>query len=198
MSVMVKTSMMTLMPLPLMLFFTPSNGMMTTLWVTNFARRGAGQLVLLHFLVVRLYTKLAELSALLSSGELAHSPAGWVTLNTLNAYTGRAVPGNFDPQSQTIVDFKPFTLTHQTTPLKLDDQLLQAIVAIDDKNRRRFQIGSHAVSRRKELVIRLTPSAPRSRIGAAPPQSSTTYIPPPTLRPTSPYALSVHSPPLLL
>ena len=83
--------------------------------------------------VDRLYTKLAELSALLSSGELAHSPAGWVTLNTLNAYTGRAVPGNFDPQSQTVVDFEPFTLTHQTTPLKLDDQLLQAIVAIDDK-----------------------------------------------------------------
>ena len=87
------------------------------------------------------------------------------------------------------MDFKPFTLTHQTTPLKLDDQLLQAIVAIDDKNRRRFQIGSHAVSGRKELVIRLTPSAPRGWIGAAPPQSSTTYIPPPTLRPTSPYAV---------
>ena len=49
--------------------------------------------------VDRLYPKLAKLSALLSSGELAHSPAGWVTLNTLNAYTGRAVPGNFDPQS---------------------------------------------------------------------------------------------------
>ena len=139
--------------------------------------------------VDRLYTKLAELSALLSSGELAHSPAGWVTLNTLNAYTGRAVPGNFDPQSQTVVDFKPFTLTHQTTPLKLDDQLLQAIVAIDDKNRRRFQIGSHAVSGRKELVIRLTLSAPRIAVGATPPQSSTTYIPPLTLRPTSPYAV---------
>ena len=52
----------------------------------------------------RLFPKLAELSALLSSGELAHSPAGWVTLSTLNAYTGRAVPGNFDPQSQTVVD----------------------------------------------------------------------------------------------
>ena len=138
--------------------------------------------------VDRLYPKLAELSALLSSGELAHSPAGWVTLNTLNAYTGRAVPGNFDPQSQTVVDSKPFTLTHQSTPLKLDDQLLQAIVAIDDKNRQRFQIGSHSVSGRKELVIRLTPSAPRSWIGAAPPQSSATYIPPSTLRPTSPYA----------
>ena len=133
-------------------------------------------------------TQDAELSALLSSGELAHSPAGWVTLNTLNAYTGRAVPGNFDPQSQTVVDSKPFTLTHQSTPLKLDDHLLQAIVAIDDKNRRRFQIGSHSVSGRKELVIRLTPPAPRSWIGAAPPQSSPTYIPPPTLRPTSPYA----------
>ena len=139
--------------------------------------------------VDRLYTKLAELSALLSSDELAHSPPGWVTLNTLNAYTGRAVPGNFDPQSQTVVDFKLFTLTHQTTPLKLDDQLLQAIVAIDNKNRRRFQIGSHAVRGRKELVIRLTPSAPRGWIGAAPPQSSTTYILPPTLRPTSPYAV---------
>ena len=137
----------------------------------------------------RLYTKLAELSALLSSSELAHSPAGWITLNTLNAYTGRAVSGNFDSQSQTVVDFKPFTLTHQTTPLKLDDQLLQAIVAIDDKSRQRFQIGSHSVSGRKELVIRLTLSAPRSRIGAAPPQSSTTYILPPTLRPTSPYAV---------
>ena len=90
--------------------------------------------------VDRLFPKLAELSALLCSGELAHSPAGWVTLNTLNAYTGRAVPGNFDPQSQTVVDSKPFTLTHQSTPLKLDDHLLQAIVAIDDKNRRRFQI----------------------------------------------------------
>ena len=139
--------------------------------------------------VDRLYTKLAELSALLSSSELAHSPAGWITLNTLNAYTGRAVSGNFDSQSQTVVDFKPFTLTHQTTPLKLDDQLLQAIVAIDDKSRQRFQIGSHSVSGRKELVIRLTLSAPRSRIGAAPPQSSTTYILPPTLRPTSPYAV---------
>ena len=138
--------------------------------------------------VDRLYPKLAELSALLSSGELAHSPAGWVTLNTLNAYTGRAVPGNFDPQSQTVVDSKPFTLTHQSTPLKLDDHLLQAIVAIDDKNRRRFQIGSHSVSGRKELVIRLTPPVPRSWIGAALPQSSPTYIPPPTLRPTSPYA----------
>ena len=136
----------------------------------------------------RLFPKLAELSALLSSGELAHSPAGWVTLNTLNAYTGRAVPGNFDPQSQTVVDSKPFTLTHQSTPLKLDDHLLQAIVAIDDKNRRRFQIGSHSVSGRKELVIRLTPPVPRSWIGAALPQSSPTYIPPPTLRPTSPYA----------
>ena len=139
--------------------------------------------------VDRLYPKLAELSALLSSGELAHSPAGWITLNTLNAYIGRAVPGNFDPQSQTVVDCKPFTLTHQTTPLKLDDQLLQAIVAIDDRNRRRFQIGSHAVRGRKELIIRLTPSAPRSAVGATPPQSSTTYIPPPTLRPTSPYAV---------
>ena len=138
--------------------------------------------------VDRLFPKLAELSALLSSGELAHSPAGWVTLNTLNAYTGRAVPGNFDPQSQTVVDSKPFTLTHQSTPLKLDDHLLQAIVAIDDKNRRRFQIGSHSISGRKELVIRLTPPVPRSWIGAAPPQSSPTYIPPPTLRPTSPYA----------
>ena len=138
--------------------------------------------------VDRLFPKLAELSALLSSGELAHSPAGWVTLNTLNAYTGRAVPGNFDPQSQTVVDSKPFTLTHQSTPLKLDDHLLQAIVAIDDKNRRRFQIGSHSVSGRKELVIRLTPPVPRSWIGAALPQSSPTYIPPPTLRPTSPYA----------
>ena len=53
-------------------------------------------------------------------------------------------------------------LSHQSTPVKLDDQLLQAIVAIDDKNRQRFQIGSHSVSGRKELVIRLTPSAPRS------------------------------------
>ena len=86
------------------------------------------------------------------------------------------------------MDSKPFTLTHLSTPLKLDDHLLQAIVAIDDKNRRRFQIGSHSVSGRKELVIRLTPPVPRSRIGAAPPQSSPTYIPPPTLRPTSPYA----------
>ena len=144
--------------------------------------------------VDRLYPKLAELSALLSSGELAHSPAGWVTLNTLNAYTGPAVPGNFDPQSQTVVDCKPFTLTHQTVPLKLDDQLLQAIVAIDDRNRRRFQIGSHAVRGRKELVIRLTPSAPRSAVGATPPQSSTTYIPPPTLRPTSPYAVYSYVP----
>ena len=136
--------------------------------------------------VDRLYpNKLAELSALLTSGALAHSPAGWVTLNTLNAYTGPAVPGNFDSQSQTVVDCKPFT--HQTVPLKLDDQLLQAIVAIDDRNRRRFQIGSHAVRGRKELVIRLTPPAPRW-IGATPPQSSTTYIPPSTLRPTSPYA----------
>ena len=50
-SVMVKTSMMTLVPLPPMLFFTPRNGMMTTLWVTNFVWRGAGQLVSLHFLV---------------------------------------------------------------------------------------------------------------------------------------------------
>ena len=107
----------------------------------------------------RLYTKLAELSAPLSAGELAHSTAGWVTLNTLNAYTGPAVPGNFDPQTQTVVDTKPFTLTHQSVPLKLDDHLLQAIVAIDDKNRRRFQLGSHAVGRRKELVIRLTPLA---------------------------------------
>ena len=139
--------------------------------------------------VDRLYPKLAELSALLSSGDLAHSPAGWVTLNTLNAYTGPAVPGNFDPQSQAVVDCKPFTLTHQSVPLKLDDQLLQAIVAIDDRNRRRFQLGSHAVGRRKELVIRLTPLAPRSAIGATPPQSSTTYISPPTLRPTSPYAV---------
>ena len=121
----------------------------------------------------RLYPKLAELSALLSSGDLARSPAGWVTLNTLNAYTGPAVPGNFDPQSQTVVDCKPLTLTHQSVPLKLDDQLLQAIVAIDDRNRRRFQLGSHAVGRRKELVIRLTPLAPRSAIGATPPQSST-------------------------
>ena len=53
--------------------------------------------------VDRLYPKLAELSALLTSGGLAHSPAGWVTLNTLNAYTGPAVPGNFDSQSQTVV-----------------------------------------------------------------------------------------------
>ena len=87
------------------------------------------------------------------------------------------------------MDCKPFTLTHQSVPLKLDDQLLQAIVAIDDRNRRRFQIGSHAVGGRKELVIRLTPLAPRSAIGATPPQSSTTYISPPTLRPTSPYAV---------
>ena len=86
------------------------------------------------------------------------------------------------------MDSKPFTLTHQSTPLKLDDHLLQAIVAIDDKQRRRFQIGSHSVSGRKELVIRLTPPVPRSWIGAALPQSSPTYIPPPTLRPTSPYA----------
>ena len=106
----------------------------------------------------------------------------------IKAYTGRAVPGNFDPQSQTVVDSKPFTLTHQSTPLKLDDHLLQAIVAIDDKNRRRFQIGSHSISGRKELVIRLTPPVPRNWIGAAPPQSSPTYIPPPTLRPTSLYA----------
>ena len=50
-SVMVKTSMMTLVPLPPMLFFTPRCGMMTTRWVTNFVWRGAGQLVSLHFLV---------------------------------------------------------------------------------------------------------------------------------------------------
>ena len=47
---------------------------------------------------------------------------------------------------------------------------------------------THSVSGRKELVIRLTPPVPRSWIGAALPQSSPTYIPPPTLRPTSPYA----------
>ena len=51
MSVMVKTSMMTLLPLPLTLFLTARTGMTTTLWATNFARRGAGHLVLLHFLV---------------------------------------------------------------------------------------------------------------------------------------------------
>ena len=134
----------------------------------------------------KLYTKLAELSALLSSGELAHSKAGWVTLNTLNAYTGPAVPGNFDPQSQSVVDSKPFTLTHQSFPLKLDDHLLQAIVAIDEKSRRRFQLGSHAAARRKELVIRLTPQIPRSTIGSTPPPVSATSAPAPILRPTSP------------
>ena len=84
--------------------------------------------------VDRLFPKLAELSALLSSGELAHSPAGWVTLNTLNAYTGRAVPGNFDPQSQTVVDSKPLlshtNLPHSnsmTTSSKLSLQLMTKI-----------------------------------------------------------------------
>ena len=83
--------------------------------------------------VDELFPKLAELSSLLASGELAHSPAGWVTLNTLNAYTA-AVPGNFDSRTQTVVDAGPS-----------DDQLLQ-LLAIDDKTgRRRFQVGSHSV-----------------------------------------------------
>ena len=50
-SVMVETSMMTLVPLPPMLFPIPRIGMMTTLWVTNFFWRGVGHLVSIHYLV---------------------------------------------------------------------------------------------------------------------------------------------------
>ena len=138
--------------------------------------------------VDKLFPKLAELSALLASGELAHSPAGWVTLNTLNAYTGPAVPGNFDPRTQTAVDTKPFTLTHQSAPLKLDDQLLQIIVAIDDKSGyRRFQVGSHSVGGRKELVLRLRPVPPRTATGAVSSPPAATYVPTPSLKPTASY-----------
>ena len=148
--------------------------------------------------VDKLFPKLAELSALLASGELDHSPAGWVSLNTLNAYTGPAVPGNFDPQTQTAVDTKPFTLTHPSAPLKLDDQLLQIIVAIDDKSgHRRFQVGSHAVGGRKELVLRLRPVPPRTAIGAASSPPAATYVPAPSLKPTAPFAVYFCSPTMI-
>ena len=140
--------------------------------------------------VDQLFPKLAELSSLLASGELAHSPAGWVTLNTLNAHTGPAVPGNFNPRTQTVVDAKPYTLTHQSVPLKLDDQLLQNIIAIDDKTgRRRFQVGIHPVGGRKELVLRLRPVPAHTSTGSVSSPPAATYVPTPSLRPTAPFAV---------
>ena len=148
--------------------------------------------------VDKLFPKLAELSSLLASGELAHSPAGWVTLNTLNAYTGPAVPGNFDSRTQTVVDAKPFTLTHQSVPLRLDDQLLQNIIAIDDKTgRRRFQVGTHSVGGRKELVLRLRPVPARTATGSVSSPPAATYVPTPSLRPTAPFAVYFCSPTMI-
>ena len=148
--------------------------------------------------VDELFPKLAELCSLLASGELAHSPAGWVTLNTLKAYTGPAVPGNFNPRTQTVIASKPYTLTHQSVPLRLDEQLLQNIIAIDDKTgRRRFQVGVHAVGGRKELVIRLRPTPARTSTGFAPSPPAATYVPSPSLRPTAPFAVYFCSPTMI-
>ena len=148
--------------------------------------------------VDQLFPKLAELSSLLASGELAHSPAGWVTLNTLNAYTGPAVPGNYNPRTQTVVASKPYTLTHQSVPLRLDDQLLQNIIAIGDKTgRRRFQVGIHSVGGRKELVLRLRPVPARTSTGSVPSPPAATYVPTPSLRPTAPFAVYFCSPAMI-
>ena len=148
--------------------------------------------------VDELFPKLAELCSLLASGELAHSPAGWVTLNTLKAYTGPAVPGNFNPRTQTVVASKPYTLTHQSVPLRLDEQLLQNIIAIDDKTgRRRFQVGVHAVGGRKELALRLRPVPARTSTGSVPSPPAATYVPTPSLRPTAPFAVYFCSPTMI-
>ena len=82
------------------------------------------------------------LHILANATDLARSPHGWVFLRSLKRYSGRAVPGNWDAHTDTILHTNTFSLSSSGQPLPLDRNLLCAMVAFDDNRRRyRFTLG---------------------------------------------------------
>ena len=113
-----------------------------------------------------LYNNLAELSTLLAGHDIPKSPDGWVRLSTLKSYDGVDVMGNRHPTSQDIVASNTFSVTCGGNLQNLDKTIIETLVARDHaRSYGRFQLGYYALDDghgghgRKELLIRLSPSA---------------------------------------
>ena len=121
--------------------------------------------------------------------DLARSPHGWVFLHSLKRYSGRAIPGNWDAHTDTIVHTNTFSLFSSGRPLTLDRDLLCAMVAFDDSRRRyRFTLGEAPDSNRKtSLVIAASSLLPAETFNESHPQTGPRQVLPSTLpRPALP------------
>ena len=121
--------------------------------------------------------------------DLARSPHGWVFLHSLKRYSGRAIPGNWDAHTDTILHTNTFSLFSSGRPLTLDRDLLCAMVAFDDSRRRyRFTLGEAPDSNRKtSLVIAASSLLPTETFNESSPQTGPRQVLPSTLpRPALP------------
>ena len=137
-----------------------------------------------------LQVKFTQLLHILGNAtDLARSPHGWVFLHSLKRYSGRAIPGNWDAHTDTIVHTNTFSLFSGGRPLPLDRDLLCAMVAFDDSRRRyRFTLGEAPDSNRKSsLVIAASSLLPAQIYNESYPQTGPRSEPPATLsRPALP------------
>ena len=92
-------------------------------------------------------------------------------LRALRRYTGPAVPGNQDPQTNQIVHSHPFSLTSRSSAIDFTEKVLGGMAAYD--RRKRLTLGE-AVDHNNEasIVVDSLPFPPLVFIIATPPPSS--------------------------
>ena len=113
---------------------------------------------------------MANLASLLATADdLPKSPKGWIKVAILPTYAGKGVPGNFDTNTQEIVSNRVLTVASYGVHKPLNENLIAALVAFDNRRRRmRFDLGHYTPGRSPsvQLVIRLSSTTVPHPIGS--------------------------------
>ena len=127
------------------------------------------------------YRKIAELANLLAGSDIPKSPDGWVRLQTLQSYDGRAVPGNFNPTTQNVIATNKFSVLSYGNLRPMSKDVLKTLLIIDFKatgKGRLFQYATYGPSAPakgrtiKEYAVRLAPATQTAAgEGSVPPTS---------------------------
>ena len=117
-----------------------------------------------------IHAAVANLASLLATADdLPKSPKGWIKVAILPTYAGKGVPGNFDTNTQEIVNNSVLTVASYGVHKPLSENLIAALVAFDNrKHRMRFDLGHFTPGRSQsaQLVIRLSSTTVPHPIGS--------------------------------
>ena len=128
------------------------------------------QLAKSPFHLDNIHAAVANLASLLATADdLPNSPKGWIKVAILPTYAGKGVPGNFDTNTQEIVRNGVLTVASYGVHKPLNENLIAALVAFDNRKRRmRFDLGHFTPGRSQsaQLVIRLSSTTVPHPVGS--------------------------------